>query len=236
LQATQFETRKVKIEEETPKEEGPAMIHVREEIVEQPVKKIEEQQAEGPAMIHSEEVAAPVVSKKRSLSSFGSVFGFHRKASGQNEGPAVTAQVSVSQGIGRKPGEAGHTEQAAAKVVHYTSAQGPEDMFGQATQRVQQEPVPSMPVSNPEYFEPKTITITEPPVVKNEPAQESRTEPVSIAQPLSSVVPPIVVMKTPQRPESVDGAKRQEQEPRLTEIPVTDDVVDLRTLERAGEK
>lgn len=48
------------------------------------------------------------------------------------------------------------------------------------------------------------------------------------------VAPPVTVMKTPQRPEPVEIPKQQKVEPRLAEIPIADDIVDLRMLGREG--
>lgn len=221
LQATQFETRKIKIDEESP--------------------------IEAPAMIHTEQTVAPVVAKKRELSSFGGVFGFHRKSSPQSEGPAVTAQVSMVQGLGRKPEEMGRTEQQPVRVVHYTSAQGPEDMFGQTKPQAQQSVEAVAPVIDPiSTFEPKAIDLGEGQMggnaiagqQKETPAQQDvvATIPTAQSQQIGravEVAPPVMVMKTPQRPEPIEGAVQQAPEPRLTEIPVADDIVDLRMLERA---
>lgn len=211
LQATQFETRKIRIEEEAA-----------------PAAKIEERSIEAPAMIHTEEIAAPVVARKHELSSFGGMFGFRRKSSSQDEGPVVAAQINAVQSMGKKPEVIGHTEQQQVKVVHYTDARGPEDIFGQAKQQAQQEHVSAMQTVN--TFEPKNIL---PPR-----AEEGVASPIPPQQFGGAVemVSPVVVMKTPQRPEPLVGAKKLEPEPRLTEIPVSDDIVDLRMLEQVDKK
>lgn len=274
VQTTQLEIRKVRIggeESSMAKSQDKQIEASRPEL------------AEGPSIIHEEIALKPVTQKRQPLSSFGGMFGFHRRTAEQKDGPAVTAQVSMIEGVGRKPDEMGHTEQQV-KVVHYTSARVPEDMFGQAS-RPQIEAGSPVAVSKQEReFEPKVVNLAEHPATKDEVLGQAKDVPIQggpivveqqqqtseAPRPIAQSVPtpeipvvvqsqtvevtappispltqlesanegampfiqPATVMKTPQRPEVTSEVKKQEPEPRLTEIPVTDDIVDLRMLER----
>ncbi len=269
-ETTQLEIRKVKIE-------GAGEL----------VAKATEAPIEAPSIIHTEMEVKPVAQKKRALSSFGGLFGFRKGAEGR-EGPVVTAQVSMIEGVGKRAEEMPHTEQQPIKVVHYTSAKAPEDMFGQPAQTQQ---IPNVPVTKQEHgFEPAMVNLAEHPATKDmfsqgeampalgarpkgieegqnikeaqkvmpEPtvipdmpvtiqaqtmevaeAKEPVVQPVAPAQAVESegampYISPVTVMKTPQRPEPTEAPKQQAPEPRLAEIPVADDIVDLRMLERIG--
>lgn len=220
-QEQRLEIRKIKIEEG-----GEPVVNIQERPIEVSRPELAEF-VEGPAIIHEEVALKPVAQKSRPLSSFGGMFGFRKEQ--PKKGSAIEAQVSVIEGIGRKPEAMMRTEQQPVKVVHYTSAAVPEDMFGQAAQK---EPV--SPISKQENsFEPVVIDLAEHPMEAQSTA--------SIAQPnheeMVRPAPPVaIVMKTPQRPEAIDGAAQKESEPRLAEIPVADDAVDLRTLERVENK
>lgn len=192
--------------------------------------------AEGPTIIHTEAELRPVAQKRRPLSSFGGMFGFR---SGQKkEGSAVTAQVSMVEGLGRKPEEVTKTEQQPVRVVHYTSAKAPEDIFGQATQP-QKEVMPLVPVTKQEHavdFEPKVIDLAAHEAAANAttpvPAMPEENKPVA----QMPKMPEAIVMKTPQRAETVAERAPKMKEPKLAEIPISDDIVDLRMLERVEEK
>jgi hypothetical protein len=281
---------------------GIRKIKIEEQPTEKLIKK-EEQPMEAPSIIHSEVELKPVAQKRRGLSSFGGLFGFRQASGEKKEGPAVAAQVSMIEGIGKKPEEIAHTEQQPIRVVHYTDIKVPEDMFGSTQQT--QPIMPTVPVTKQEHdFEPKVVNLTEHPATQDifskgeaipaeqltqitdnavlpitvpaEKPQEIKSAPaeqkivatpitvqaqtvevpeikeptpqpvVSVPQPITEVIKPaegampvipqVEVMKTPQRPEAVDGVKKQEPEPRLTEIPVVDDIVDLRMLERVPDK
>lgn len=207
----------------------------------------EELEGVAPAMIHSEAELVPVAQKGRPLSSFGGMFGFGKAREQKKEGPAVTAEVTMIEGLGVRPQETATTEQRAPRVVHYTSAKEPEDIFWVPAQ-AQKEAASFMPIAKQEHevdFEPKVIDLThgEPGAVAI-PAPEAPKAvqgEVLIAQPQIIPVPPMkedvqaVVMKTPQRVNQV-AQPPQDKEPRLADIPVSDDVIDLRTLERTGDK
>lgn len=208
--AGQVEIRKVQIGEKT------APIETKPEAA----------SMEGPAIMHTEAELQPVAQKKRSLSSFGGLFGF-RRGEQKKEGPAVVAQVSTIEGLGKKPEEMARTEQQPVRVVHYTSAKAPEDMFIKEA-RPQGEAMPFVPVTKQEHeidFEPKLVDLAAP---KAEEASGSMASAVGEAQ-------PIVVMKTPQRVEGIVPQVQPEQAPKLADIPVSGEIVDLRMIEH-GEK
>ena len=191
---------------------------------------------EAPAMIHSEAELKPVAQKGHALSSFGGMFGFGKTRERKKEGPAVTAEVTMIEGLGVRPQETATTEQRAPRVVHYTSAQEPEDIFG-APAQAQKEAASFTPIAKQERevdFEPKVIDLTHGEHVAVQ-------EEVLTAQPQTIPVPPMtedvqaVVMKTPQRAEQV-AQLAQDKEPRLADIPVNDDIIDLRMLEKVEDK
>ena len=208
---------------------------------------------EAPTMIHSEAELKPVAQKRRVFSSFGGMFGFGKSAEQKKASPlAVTAEVSMVEGLGVRPQEVAKTEQAAPRVVHYTSAEVTGDIFGMPAQE-QKEDATFVPVAKQEYkgdFEPKMVDLTggKPAVIVESGQEAAQPAPAvvvppgpqpAIAQPPVSVPPtaepiPVVVMKTPQRVETV-APSAPEREPRLAEIPVKADVIDLRMLERAVE-
>ena len=69
--------------------------------------------------------------------------------------------------------------------------------------------------------------------------QQSVTTPMqpAVAPVVSPQIPLGEVMKTPQRGEpSMTAQATAEKEPRLAEIPVSGDVIDLRILERVDDK
>lgn len=200
---------------------------------------------EGPTIIHAEAELKPVAQKKRPLSSFGGMFGFRKGQEQKTAGPVVAAQISMVEGLGKKPEDMARTEQQPVRVVHYTSAKAPEDMFAQPIQP-QKEVSTFVPVAKQEHavdFEPKVIDLAaheelvtapmgEPGKITPVPAMpEEATQVASMPK-----LPEVTVMKTPQRMETVAKQAPQAKEPQLAEIPVRDDIVDLRMLERAEDK
>lgn len=237
--AVQVDIRKVRIGEEMNMEESvaPVVAEVKQK----------EAQIEAPAIIHAEAELQQVVQKKRSLSSFGGMFGFGRThQEPKKEGTSVVAaRVSMAGGAGKKQEDAMRTtEQQPVRVVHYTSAQAPEDIFAKAAQP-QKEAATMVPVTKQEHpidFEPKMVDLAQPtPIVES--VRPMSAQPLAVAVPIPAMpeeggsvaampkIPQATVMKTPQRVETPVAAQPQI-EPRLAEIPVSDDVVDLRSLER----
>lgn len=198
---------------------------------------------EAPTMIHSEAELQPVAQKRRALSSFGGMFGFGQAQ--KKAGPAVTAEVSMVEGVGVHPQGMAQTEQRPVRVVHYTSAKGPEDIFGMPAQEQKEAPA-FVPVTKQEHeidFEPKIIDLThgEPPAAVAQERDMRSAPPVGapVVPPVAAPEAPIppmagatqaMVMKTPQRTETV-ALPPKDREPRLAEIPVSGDVIDLRALE-----
>ncbi|OGM92672.1 hypothetical protein A2333_02230 [Candidatus Wolfebacteria bacterium RIFOXYB2_FULL_49_7] len=202
--------------------------------------------AEAPAMIHSEVELQPVAQKRRALSSFGGMFGFGKAQGQKKEGATVAAEVSMVDGVGVRPQEMAEEEQQRpVRVVHYTSAKAPEDIFGTSAQE-QKDAAAFAPVAKQDHevdFEPKVIDLTSGgQAVAATREQGVQPMPDDVAPELSPTVPvlpmpempPVVVMKTPQRMESI-APSQQGREPRLADIPVSDNVIDLRALERATD-
>ena len=217
----------------------------KEEVV-APIPATRPEPTEGPTIIHMEAELKPVAQKRRPLSSFGGMFGFRRDQGEKKEGPAVATQASMIEGLGKRPENTAKPEQQPpVRVVHYMSAKAPEDMFAQPAQPRVVPPV--VPVTKQEHavdFEPKIVDMagkTEPPVVamgepgKIVPVPAMTDETMAPTPPMPSI-PTATVMKTPQRVETVVMQEPQMKEPQLAEIPVHDEVVDLRMLERIPEK
>ena len=194
-----------------------------------------------PTIIHAEADLVPVTQKRRPLSSFGGVFGFKRNQEQKSAGPAVTAQISMIEGLGKKSEEVAKTPQQEVKVVHYTSAKVPQDMFGQQEQAQQKgiEPI-FVPTTKQEHvvdFEPRVVDLG---------AQNEVISSVAIpvpampeeGKPMASMpkIPEATIMKTPQRVGVVAQQAPAAKEPQLAQIPVNDDIVDLRMLERVQDK
>lgn len=236
VQRESVEIRKVRIEEgqhETPS--VPSEVHSQAS------------SPEGPIMIHSEADLVPVAQKKRALSSFGGMFGFRREQEQKKEEPGVTAQVSMVEGLGRKPEDMAKTAQQPVRVVHYTSAKTPENIFAQPT-APQGQPMVSISTSataqgQSANFEPKIVDLNalvevkgviapEPNKMAPVPPMPEEDKPIA---PMPKTPEPIV-MKTPQRIEVVAEQAPPMKEIKLSEIPVADDVVDLRSLERVMDK
>ena len=202
---------------------------------------------EGPTMIHSEAELQPIAQKRRALSSFGGMFGFGKTQGQKPKGVGVTAEVSMVEGVGVRPQEAATTEQRPVRVVHYTSAKAPEDIFGAPAQE-QKDATAFTPVTKQEHevdFEPKVIDLMHSePIAATPIAQEPQPMSQAGVADRSPIVPvPLmpetssaVVMKTPQRMEVAAPMPPQGGEPRLADIPINEDVIDLRTLERAEDK
>jgi len=283
-ESTQFDVRKIKIQDG---EDASAAV-----IAEAPKDQIQEEGIAAPTMIHSETELKTVSRKGRSFSSFGGMFGFGKEKGVENGGAAITAQVSMAEGLQRKAGDVARTEQQAPRVVHYTAAKATEDIFGQQAQE-QRQATAFAPVTKQEHevnFEPKMVDLM---AHDEQPASEQKTEEVrpietlqssareqaqeqrqatafapvtkqehevnfeqksansiqdmqqSVTTPMQPAVAPVVspqiplgeVMKTPQRGEpSMTAQATAEKEPRLAEIPVSGDVIDLRILERVDDK
>lgn len=208
---------------------------------------------EAPTMIHSEAELKPVAQKRRAFSAFGGMFGFGKTAEQKKASSAVTAEVSMVEGLGVRPQEMAKTEQAAPRVVHYTSAEVTGDIFGAPAQE-QKEKVAFVPIAKQEHvvdFEPKMVDLAHAEPVAGSESERGSVQPMSapvIPAAPQAVAPetpsmpvppavetiPVVVMKTPQRMETM-ASPAPEREPRLAEIPVKADVIDLRMLERQGE-
>lgn len=209
-----------------------------------------------PTIIHAEAELQPVMQKKRSLSSFGGMFGFKRAAEKKEGTPVVAAQVSMAGGMERKPEAMARTEQQPVRVVHYTSAKAPEDIFAKEVQP-QKEAATIVPVTKQEHlvdFEPKMVDLTHAASVAEAPRTVGETQAIPSPQPEKIKVPvpampeengqvaampktgQAIVMKTPQRTEAPVTEAQPQKEPRLAEIPVADDIVDLRMLERVDKQ
>ena len=225
-ESTQFDVRKIKIQDG---EDASAAV-----IAEAPKDQIQEEGIAAPTMIHSETELKTVSRKGRSFSSFGGMFGFGKEKGVENGGAAITAQVSMAEGLQRKAGDVARTEQQAPRVVHYTAAKATEDIFGQQAQE-QRQATAFAPVTKQEHevnFEQKSANSIQD-------MQQSVTTPMqpAVAPVVSPQIPLGEVMKTPQRGEpSMTAQATAEKEPRLAEIPVSGDVIDLRILERVDDK
>lgn len=211
-----------------------AAVEIRKVRIGEDIQKEATGAAEGPTIIHTEVDLVPVAQKRRALSSFGGMFGFKRGEAPKRVEPAVAAQVSMIEGLGKKPDDIARTAQQPVKVVHYTSAKAPEDMFGQ--QATQQQ----APAAHAVNFEPKVVDLMG--HGEQQAAQMSAPTPVPAmpdeSRPIASMpkAPEAVMMKTPQRVETSTAQTPPAKEPQLAEIPVRDDIVDLRMLERVEDK
>lgn len=224
-------------------------VRIEDDQIKQPIAPIGAQSREAvsnaPVMIHTEADLAPVAQKRRALSSFGGMFGFHRGQEPKKEESGAAAQVSMIEGLGRKPGDVAKTAQQPVRVVHYTSAKAPEDIFAQPTppqgQPVALAPMPTQ--GQVKSFEQKIVDLgavataretVVPAAGKMVPVPPMPEE----GKPIATMpkVPEAMVMKTPQRTEMVAEQTPPVKEIKLSEIPVSDDVVDLRSMERVTDK